>query len=427
MAGLLDIFGSGGSQQLGLLGMSADDIQRARDDAQAQALYALAGRLFQGGKTGQSIAQGLQMGQQAYQQAMKGQLADRFQTAQIQEMVRQKQEQEAAKARQAQVQKLIASAVQPAVTTETPLMDITGQQVMGPNLPQPVRFDLQAVTPQLMAIPEGQTALANLAKLQEVLQPKLQTLKPEEQLGYMQNGRFVTVAQGAPKAPEVPKLTGIEANAALLLYGTSDINKIRDIPNAVDRIRQEAAKQREASKPQINLSDPTAVAARQLQTINQWEGVLKDAGDTVTASRANAFYNAYDLAKKGNVNADGALIYNIAKVYDSTGAVQQGDVDTIIGNRSIPTKIQLFAQKLKAGGTFTPKERENMKEIIDGMVEERKKAIEPSLNTYRKMNKQLGGEDTSIYNPYDMIKKPKSLEDILGFGQPTPGRPRGGM
>lgn len=205
MAGLLDIFGSGGSQQLGLLGMSADDIQRARDDAQAQALYALAGRLFQGGKTGQSIAQGLQMGQQAYQQAMKGQLADRFQTAQIQEMVRQKQEQEAAKARQAQVQKLIGSAVQPAVTTETPLMDITGQQVMGPNLPQPARFDLQAVTPQLMAIPEGQTALANLAKLQEVLQPKLQTLKPEEQLGYMQNGRFVTVAQGAPKPAEPAK------------------------------------------------------------------------------------------------------------------------------------------------------------------------------------------------------------------------------
>lgn len=169
MAGLLDVFGTGGSQQLGLLGMSADEIERARSDAQAQALYALAGRLFQGGKTGQSIAQGLQMGQQAYQQAMKGQLAERMQTAQIQEMVRQKQEQEAAKARQAQVQKLIASAVQPAVTTETPLMDITGQQVMGPNLPQPARFDLQAVTPQLMAIPEGRTALAAFEpKYQEV-------------------------------------------------------------------------------------------------------------------------------------------------------------------------------------------------------------------------------------------------------------------
>lgn len=169
MAGLLDIFGSGGSQQLGLLGMSADDIQRARDDAQAQALYALAGRLFQGGKTGQSIAQGLQMGQQAYQQAMKGQLAERMQTAQIQEMLRQQQEQRAAQARQAQVEKLIGSAYRPAITTETPLMDMMGQQVMGPNLPQPARFDLQSVTPQLMAIPEGRTALAAFEpKYQEV-------------------------------------------------------------------------------------------------------------------------------------------------------------------------------------------------------------------------------------------------------------------
>jgi len=211
MAGLLDIFGSGGSQQLGLLGMSADEIERARSDAQAQALYALAGRLFQGGKTGQSIAQGLQMGQQAYQQAMKGQLADRFQTAQIQEMVRQKQEQEAAKARQAQVQKLIASAVQPAVTTETPLMDITGQQVMGPNLPQPARFDLQAVTPQLMAIPEGQTALANLAKIQEALQPKLVTIKEGEQVGSMKDGKFVPIIQPtAPSAEDNPFLQFVE-------------------------------------------------------------------------------------------------------------------------------------------------------------------------------------------------------------------------
>lgn len=427
MAGLLDIFGSGGSQQLGLLGMSADEIERARSDAQAQALYALAGRLFQGGKTGQSIAQGLQMGQQAYQQAMKGQLADRLQTAQLQEMLRQQQEQRAAQARQAQVEKLIGSAYRPAITTETPLMDMMGQQVMGPNMPQPARFDIESVAPQLMGMREGRAALSDLIKTQEALQPKLQTLKPEEQLGYMQNGRFVTVAQGAPKPAESPKLTGAEGNAAKMFYGTDDVNKLRSIPGAIDAIRKEAATQRDALKPQINLSDPTAVAARQLQTINQWEGVLKDAGDTVTASRANAFYNAYELAKKGNVNADGALIYNLAKVYDPSGAVQQGDVDTIIGNRSIPTKVQLFAQKLKAGGTFTPPERENMKKIIDGMIEERKKAIEPSLNTYRKINKQLGGDDASIYNPYDMIKKPKSLEDILGFGQPTPGRPRGGM
>lgn len=429
MAGLLDIFGTGGTQSMGLLGMSPEDIKRARDDAQAQALYSLAGRLFQGGSTGQSIAQGLQMGQQAYKQALQGQLQDRLQTSQLQDALQKRQEAEAAKQRQAQVQKLLGQAVRPGMAAVPAQMVEEDGRYMGETpamAARPASFDIQSIAPQLMATPEGRSELSNLLKTQEMMQPKLTTLKPEEQLGYMRDGQFVTVAQGAPKtfAPEaikVPKLTGKEGNAALMLFGTDDVNKLREIPGAVDRIRNEATIQRKAEQPQINLSDPTAVQTQQLKTINQWEGLLKDGGDAVTASRAGAFYNALDLARKGNVNADGALIYNLAKVYDPSGAVQQGDVDTIIGNRSIPTQIQLFAQKLKQGGTFTPPERNNMKQIIDGMVAERKKAIEPSLNTYRKINKNLGGDDAAIYNPYEQIKPPKSLEDILGFG-----RPRGG-
>ena len=107
MAGLLDIFGTGGSQSMGLLGMSPEDIKRARDDAQAQALYSLAGRLFQGGNTGQSIAQGLQMGQQAYKEALQGQMQDKLQTAQLQDALLKRQEAQAVKQRQAQVQQLL--------------------------------------------------------------------------------------------------------------------------------------------------------------------------------------------------------------------------------------------------------------------------------------------------------------------------------
>jgi len=94
MAGLLDIFGTGGSSTMGLLGMSPEDITRNRDDAQAQALYALAGRLFQGGNTGQSIAQGLQQGQQAYKGAMQGNLQEQLQNVQLTEMLRKKKQEE---------------------------------------------------------------------------------------------------------------------------------------------------------------------------------------------------------------------------------------------------------------------------------------------------------------------------------------------
>jgi hypothetical protein len=198
MAGLLDVFGTGGGESLSLLGMTPEDIKRAQSDAQAQALYALAGRLFQGGKTGQSIAQGLQMGQQAYQQAMKGQMADRLQLAQLQQMKQQQLEAAEAKARQMAVQKLIPQAMRPAVPGMPAQMVEEEGRYLGETpavAAQPARFDLQAIAPQLMTTPEGLAALANLSKAQEALQPKLVTIEEGKQLGSVQDGRFVPIVQ----------------------------------------------------------------------------------------------------------------------------------------------------------------------------------------------------------------------------------------
>jgi hypothetical protein len=434
MNGLLDIFGTSGTDTLGLLGMSPEAIKRSRDDAQAQALYSLAGSLLSGGPTGLSIVRGLQQGSQAYKNAMQGQLQEQFQGFQLQDALRKRKLEEEALKRQQTIDRAVAASFQPAQAavpaqfygqeTQMPLMDDEGQMMPGATAPVAGRaagLDLQSLAPVLMASREGRATLTDLVNAQKGLAGETFNLAEGATLGRINplTNQVDIIAQGKPKAP---KLTGKEGNAALMLYGTDDVERLRNIPGAVDKIRIEATTQRKAEQPQINLADPTAVQTQQLKTINQWEGLLKDGGDAVTASRASAFYNAFDLARKGNVNADGALIYNLAKVYDPAGAVQQGDVNTIIGNRSIPTNIQLFAQKLKEGGTFTPAERNNMKKIIDGMVEERKKAIEPSLNTYRKINKGLGGEDSAIYNPYDLIKQPKSLEEILGIG-----RPRGGQ
>ena len=94
MAGLLDIFGTGGSDTMGLLGMSQADIARNREDAQAQALYALAGRLFAGGNTGQSIAEGLQLGQKAYKGGMQETLQNQLQNFQLSEMLRKRKQDE---------------------------------------------------------------------------------------------------------------------------------------------------------------------------------------------------------------------------------------------------------------------------------------------------------------------------------------------
>lgn len=419
MAGLLDIFGTSGQDTMGLLGMSPEDVTRSRDDAQAQALYALAGRLFQGGRGGASVVEGLQQGQQAYRQAMQGSLQQQLQNAQIQEMLRKRQQEQMALAEQQRIQNVIKGAV-------TQPQEIYGEDIMGQRVGEGMTapsFDLQRALPQLISSPEGRKTLTDLIGTQEAMAGKTFNLAEGAQLGRINpiTGKTEIIATGVPKK-EKEDIAGEVKEARQILGITTPVNEMTATERALVRAYIDRKESLKAPKVQVDLKDPTAVAQAQLKTINQWQSTLKDTGDTTVAGRASAFYDAYGKAKSGNTSADGALIYNIAKVYDQTGAVQQGDVNTIIGNRSIPTNIQLFAQKLEKGGTFTPKEREDLKAIVDGIVTEREKALAPSLKVYRKLNQDQGGSPEAIINPFEYVKKPKSLEDILGFG-----RPRGGQ
>jgi hypothetical protein len=205
MAGLLDIFGTGGSDTMGLLGMSPADIQRNRDDAQAQALYALAGRLFQGGNTGASIAQGLQQGQQAYKGAMQGTLQDQMQAYQLQELKKKRELEQQALMRQQGVENLITKAYRPETFAETPLTNIMGQEIAGPNQPQAAGLGMAELAPKLMATKEGRSALAELVAAQKAMAGetfKLGEGEKQYQRDFM-TGEVKEVAAGAPKTKEL--------------------------------------------------------------------------------------------------------------------------------------------------------------------------------------------------------------------------------
>ena len=418
MAGLLDIFGTSGADTMGLLGMSPEDIGKRRDEAQAQALYALAGSLFKGGKTAPSILQGLQQGQQAYRGAMQAGIQEKLQNAQLQDMLRKKQQEQQTLAEQRRIQNIIGQSVTPEQVTfqgqpsQFPARDDEGN--MMPDMAiRPAGFDLARVAPQLMGSAEGRKALGELVAAQKSMRPETFSLT-EGATQFERDpftGQTKTIATGLPKK-EKEDIAGDVKEARQVLGITTPVDSMTVTERALIKAyidRKDAGK---APKVSVDLNDQTAVAKQKLATINQWQGTLKDTGDTTVAGRASAFYDAYGQAKQGNTNADGALIYNIAKVYDQTGAVQQGDVNSIIGNRSIPTNIQLFAQKLAKGGTFTPTERDNLKLIVDGIVEERQKALEPTIKVYRGLNSTLGGKPEEIINPYDTVKKSNVSGDL---------------
>ena len=202
MAGLLDIFGTSGADTMGLLGMSSEDIGKKRDEAQAQALYALAGSLFKGGKVAPSILQGLQQGQQAYKGAMQANLQEQLQNVQLQDMIRKRQQEQQTLAEQKRIQGVIQGAV-------TKPQEIYGEDIMGQRVGEGMTapsFDLQRAMPQLMSSEAGRKALSELIASQKAMAGETTTLAEGANLIRINplTGKVETIAEGQPKEKTTP-------------------------------------------------------------------------------------------------------------------------------------------------------------------------------------------------------------------------------
>lgn len=392
MASLLDMFGTGGTQTLGLLG---GDIESARNDAQAQALYALAGSLLSGGPTGLSIARGLQQGQQAYRQAMRGSLEEQLQSTQVQEMIRRRRQEEEALRRQQMIDTAVARSFQPSTTT-TEYQRMTPQQLEraaepGFEVPQtttvaPARLDFQSLAPALMASREGRATLAELVASQRAMRPETFTLA-EGAIQFERDpltGQTRQVATGAPKQEQIPS-------------SMREFLAAQQNPEYAKFLTEQKAAQ--APKLAVDLRDPTAVAKAQKDLIGDWRGVVKDTGAMEVADRFKAAKEAVAQGNSGNKAADGALIYAIGKIYDPSGAVQEGDKATILGNRSIPDSIKAYAQKTFNGQDLLPDERKGLLNVASKIVEAKARNLESQKMPYVNLSRQLGGTGDLLMNP----------------------------
>jgi hypothetical protein len=370
---------------MGLLGMSQADIARNRDDAQAQALYALAGRLFQGGNTGQSIAEGLQRGQQAYKGGMQETLQSQLQNVQLADMIRKRKQEQQALAEQQRIQGVIQGAV-------TKPQEMYGEDMMGQRVGEGMTapsFDLARAAPQLMGSTEGRKTLAELVASQKAMRPETFSLAE----GAVQlerdpfTGAIKQVATGAPKREPVP--------SAIAEYKFAQDQGYKGSFQDFEIAKRTAG----APKLAVDLKDPTAIAKAQSDVLKDWRSVVKDTNAMEVADRFKAVKSAVAEANAGNKTADGALIFAIGKIYDPSGAVQEGDKQTILGNRSIPQSIKAYAERALSGQSLLPEERAGLLSIATKLVESKARNLEAQKAPYTSISQQLGGNGSLLLNP----------------------------
>lgn len=163
--------------------------------------------------------------------------------------------------------------------------------------------------------------------------------------------------------------------------------------------------QKAAGAAKINTSDPTAVAKAGMDVTKQFTDLTKDSRERA------ARWNSIVAAQKdpNNPATDATLIYSTAKILDPTGAVQQGDLKTIVGNPSIPQKFQAMAQSIDRGGSLTATQRDDLISNAYGIIKADEKNIAPTVANYKDFASSFNVDQKKIESPYKDLQKPTSI------------------
>jgi len=333
MAGLLDIFGTGGSDTMGLLGMSPEAIQRNRDDAQAQALYALAGRLFQGGNTGASIVQGLQQGQQAYKGTMNEAMQGQLQNYQLQEMLRKRKQEESMRQLAPQI----------FTTTTTPAeYDESMGQITKPE--QRTRtIDTNKLQALAMMSPDPMAALASMAKLVPDLR------KAGFVGGGMQEDNPFTQFTTDPTIPKHLQNLATQY-ATSFSKGLIDPDKAdqraKELTDAVTR-----SQQFQQSQASIDAMRASTEANQKAMRVLQEQGLAQSAeGKALTASIQQQML---DLRKATEANKPETFSYAQKKEFDVVSKAKEeankADNMSSVAMRAAPLLQQAYGGRIEAG------------------------------------------------------------------------------
>jgi hypothetical protein len=360
----LEIFGNlfGGNTTTGLDALLNADQRRLMNQqanlSAAAALLSASGPSRQRVGLGQALGAALQAGQQGYQQARAGSLQELL----LGEKLREGQ---AARTRQANIEQIISTGIRPA-TPGMPAQPILGEDIFGQQVgegmtpavaAQPARFDLQAISPQLMAQgPEGRKAFGELLAAQKTLMGDTFTLA-EGAKQFQRDpitGEIREVAAGAPKREPVPSI--IQAYRLAQEQGFK--GSLLDYETQL----------RQAGAPSVKVNVPVDMTGGQKGFENEMALGSKFKGEPIYkdfSDMKSSFSQVVSSLSAGTPIGDVAGATKIMKLLDPGSVVRESELAIAMQAAGRMDRLQNYFNNMITGEKLTPTQREDFKALAN--------------------------------------------------------------
>lgn len=135
-----------------------------------------------------------------------------------------------------------------------------------------------------------------------------------------------------------------------------------------------------------------------------------------------AFAAVKDAASRNTPQSDINIIYGIAKLYDPTSVVREGEYATVANSPNIPERIKGYAQFLQGGGRLSKATKEQLVQEAQGRLGTYKAEVDKARGSYEQIAKRRNIDPGSVFQDMgDMGARPagdihSQAEEILRGG-----------
>jgi hypothetical protein len=134
-----------------------------------------------------------------------------------------------------------------------------------------------------------------------------------------------------------------------------------------------------------------------------------------------AFAAIKDATGRNTTQSDINIVYGLAKLYDPTSVVREGEYATVANSPNIPEKVKGYAQYLAGGGRLSPETKKQILAEAQGRIGTYESEAKKAKTSYEGIAKKRGMEPSSVFAGMgDMVDgsstKPNDGGKVVDFG-----------
>jgi hypothetical protein len=126
-----------------------------------------------------------------------------------------------------------------------------------------------------------------------------------------------------------------------------------------------------------------------------------------------------DAATRNTPQSDINLVYGVAKLYDPTSVVREGEYATVASAQSIPEHVKKWAQYIQGGGKLTPETKKQILQEAQGRMATFQEAVEQRRTQYKDIASRTGVDPTLVLDQGYKPPVPPKGNKPAGGGQRT--------